>query len=151
MDELIHLVKRNPDVSGTKTRFSDTQTIWFVQTRKNGTPSGSKAQTGERIYLYETGYAVYAEGIVREVDKPRRFYSPQEVLDYVVPGGGTHYDNTDYWGRIIIKNVCPMFKDAGTADGKYFCVLEVEAELTVLDQPIPLDPRSFGAKFHGVI
>jgi len=141
---LIHLVKRNPDLSGTKIRFNDKQTIWFVQTKKNGTPGGSKAQKGDRIYLYETGYAVYAEGTVGEVDKPRRFYSPQEVLDYVMPGGGTHYDNTDYWGRIIIKDVCPMFRDAGTADGKYFCVLEVEAELTVLDQPIPLEPSLLG-------
>ena len=53
---LIHLVKRNPDLSGTKIRFSDTQIIWFVQTRKNGTPGGSKAQKGgippQKTYIY---------------------------------------------------------------------------------------------------
>ncbi len=136
-----HLVKRNPDLSGTKIRFTGKETVWFIQTRKNGSPSGSKAKMGEHIYLYETGYAVWAEGTVGEVREPIRIHSVEEAVAHAKESS---FGNTKYWGRLIIEEIYPYFKTQDPADGKFFSVLEVQANMEAMAQPVPLDPKLFG-------
>lgn len=132
-----HLIKRNPSLSGAKKRFFESEEVWFVQTKKNGNPIGWRANRDEKIYLYETGYAVWAEGSIVETSPPIPFFNINDLLSYASPQRGqSSFKSIEYWGRIIIDVAYPFFSSA--KQGEYFSVFEVRANMQALKEPIPL-------------
>ena len=77
---------------------------WLVQTRKNGSPAGSKAEIGETVFLYDVGYAVWADGTIQNIKQPVSCFNIEELLAYTSPlSGKSNYKSTEFWGRIILE------------------------------------------------
>lgn len=78
---LEHLVKRNPKLADAQVIQPTHRIEVFVQSRVNGAPHGSKARKGERLWVAEVGYGVFAKGELKEDPKNLRFTSMEDLLD----------------------------------------------------------------------
>jgi hypothetical protein len=143
-----HLIKRNPLLSGVKKSFYSSDEMWFVQTKIDGSPSGSKSKIGETIYLYEVGYAVWASGEITEVNEIQKFNNIEDLLQYSCPSiikdrvHSSSFKNTEFWGRIILEKAYPAFVKSNKLC--FLSILEVKAKLEVLKTPIPLEKNYMG-------
>lgn len=137
-----HIIKRNPNLSGTKERSKKNTEMWFVQKRKNGSPAGIHSNVGDSIYLYEVGYAVWASGIITAIREPLKFYSAIEVLNFAADKkNGTNFYNTDFWGRLLIEEVQPFYSNPDHTKNNSFHILEIKAEVAPLKSPIFLKDK----------
>jgi hypothetical protein len=128
-----HLIKRNPKKNGVghKRRRG---TTWFVNTSINRPAAGSKAEEGDTLYVYETGYAVWALGQITEV-RNREFRDIESILNFATSFGdeASSFSESKFWGPEILDKIWPKLRNE-----RDLCVhvLEVSAELDLLDVPI---------------
>jgi hypothetical protein len=128
-----HLVKRNPKKNGVGHKRRN-GTVWFVNTSINQSPAGSLAQEGDTLYVYETGYAVWAKGRIKEVRK-HELRGIENILSYAtsLDDDGAQFRESKFWGPEILDKIWPRLRKAGDLRVH---VLEVSADLEVLEIPI---------------
>lgn len=131
---MAHLIKKNPSLvdSGVISKSSGLQS--YCETRINGNPPGYKMQIGDKIYLAESGYAIYAEGRITATRPLKIVCSLDELFAYVQE---TKIKNAKYWFSIANEKIF-LKKDKF----KYLAIFEYQVDRCALDRPIFL-PSEF--------
>ena len=96
-----YLIKRSPDFTpnGVIVKKSN-RNKEYSQNSINKKTSSSKLQVGDRIFVSETSYGIYAHGVVNSVAPVLEFVSVQEVLDYYTSSGSK---DATYWLNMAVR------------------------------------------------
>lgn len=78
-----HLIKRNPDLAQAGVLTTSKGVHHFTESSVRGRPPGHKARGGERIWVAESGYGIYAEGSLLSDPVLHTFTSIDHLLDEI--------------------------------------------------------------------
>ena len=134
-----HIIIRDPDINNRKHKPLKPGKSWYVQdaisTNRDATPAGFKGiGIGDKVYLYETGYAIWAESIVLEKTDLFTLTSMEAIRDFIL--FNTNYDNSSYWGEQLISKIFPKMN---SGDFRSYKVFEFKLDVKKLDNPIFLE------------
>lgn len=99
------LVKRNPIISGVGKGAGVNGSRWYVQMKRGSSPAGIKAEVGDVVYIYETGYAIWGRGVITSKTEIIKLDSLEDLVSYSTGTQDlqTNYKSMDYWGPEILR------------------------------------------------
>lgn len=123
-----YLVKRSPEfaMNGVIVKRVDKNKVYSECTSK--TPLSNKMNPGEKVFISENGYGIYAHGLITRVDPIVEFSSINEVVDYY---DLSNIKSTEYWMKNLKK-----FQDK--AESETLKYQEFVVDLKILKRSIPL-------------
>lgn len=122
-----NLIKRKKDNFDFNVRDG-----WYCEVRKNSKPNGSQSKQNEEIYIAQSGYAIFAKGIILETNLIVKD-TLQDFVKYAM--NESKVKDADYWFSKI--------EEYSKGDNfKYIYILEYYiGQVTLFDTAIPLEER----------
>ena len=84
---MAHLIKRSSDLVDSGFISKTSVGTFHCETRVNAKPSGCNMALGDQIFVAETGYAIYAKGVVEVSNDIVYIHNLEELFQYYQTSG----------------------------------------------------------------